>query len=104
MTGCHHRAVSSVGWKGDATTDTLAVSSPLKEQSLRLPLSLCLRLFLALAEMRDDPPLWQWQAQVGDAIARGGNIDKKNTKSAQSRATGNRRNAKVKRKYETRVH
>lgn len=65
-----------------------------------LPRSLCLRLFLALPNMRDDPPLWQWQAQVGDGIARAGNIDK-TTKSAQSRATGNKRKAEVKDKHET---
>lgn len=86
--------------ESEAQPETLAVSSPLREQSRCLPLSLCLGLFLALPEMRDDPPLWQWRAQVGDAIARGGNIDKKTTKGAQSRATGN----KVKRKYETMFH
>lgn len=65
--------------------------------------SLCLRLFLALPSMRDDPPLWQWQAQVGDGIARAGNIDK-TSKNAQSRATGNKRKAEVEDTYETRFH
>lgn len=67
-----------------------AISSPLKEQNLCLPLSFCLTLFLATPEMRDEPPLRQWQAWVGDGIARARNIDKK-TKSVQSRATGNRK-------------
>lgn len=58
----------------------LAISSPLKEQSLRLPLSFRLPLFLAAPEMRDDPPLRRWQAWVGDCIARARNIDRK-TKS-----------------------
>lgn len=40
--------------------------------------------------MRDEPPLRQWQACVGDGIARARNIDKK-TKSVESRATGNRK-------------
>lgn len=74
VTGCGPQSYK-FGWLGgEAQPQTLAVSSPLK--SLCLPLSLRLRLFLALPEMREDPPLWQWQAQVGDAIARGGNIDK----------------------------
>lgn len=71
-------------------TFQFAISSPLKEQSLCLPLSFCLTLFLAAPEMRDEPPLRQWQAWVGDGIARARNIDKK-TKSVQSRATGNRK-------------
>lgn len=66
-------------------TFQLAISSPLKEQSLCLPLSFCLPLFLAAPEMRDDPPLRRWQAWVGDGIARARNIDRK-TKSVQSRA------------------
>lgn len=74
-----------------ATTDTPAhYFLPIKgAKSLSASLVLSHSIF-SHTEMTDDPPLWQWQAGVGDGIARARNIDKK-TKSAQSTATGNRK-------------
>lgn len=70
---------------GGGDGGTTPVCQTDRTDSLSVPPSLCLPLFLAAPEMREDPPLRRRRAYVGDGIARVSNVD---GEEAQTEETG----------------